>query len=123
MVHEIRSVTDRMFCHFGPFLPFYPTNNPKNPNFEKLKKMPGDIITLHNCTNNHDHKLYHSSIWCMDNVTVIFHFGIFFALLTTLTAQKIKIKKKKKMLGYIIILHKVYQKLRSDDAWFLRYGA
>ena len=26
------------------FLPFYPPNNPKNQNFEKMKKLPGDII-------------------------------------------------------------------------------
>ena len=37
------------------FLPFYPFNNPKNQNFEKMKNMPGDIINLHRCT----------IIWCM----------------------------------------------------------
>ena len=41
------------------FLPFYPTNNPKNQNSEKMKKMPGDIF-LHKCTKNHDHMLYYS---------------------------------------------------------------
>ena len=39
-------------------LPFYPTSNPKNENFEKMKKKPGDIIILHKCTKNHDHMLY-----------------------------------------------------------------
>ena len=116
MVPEIWSVTERIFCHFGPFfalllpygsrkakfwknekntfyhftnvrhkwqsydicfsdmecnrqnffaildhfLPFYPPspNNPKNQNFEKLKKNPGDIIILQKCTKNHDHMLY-----------------------------------------------------------------
>ena len=33
------------------FLHFYPLNNPKNQNFEKLKKTFGDIIILHKCTN------------------------------------------------------------------------
>ena len=28
----------RMFCHFGPFFPFYSTNYPQNQNFEKMKK-------------------------------------------------------------------------------------
>ena len=37
------------------FLPFYPSNNPKNQNFEKLKKTPEDIIILHKCTTSHDH--------------------------------------------------------------------
>ena len=55
MVPEIWSATDRIFCHFGPFLPFYPPNNPKNQNFEKLKENTGDIIILHKCTKNHDH--------------------------------------------------------------------
>ena len=31
------------------FLPFY---NPKNQNFQKLEKMPGDIIILYLCTIN-----------------------------------------------------------------------
>ena len=28
------------------FLPFHPPNNPKNQNFKKVKKTPGDIIIL-----------------------------------------------------------------------------
>ena len=31
------------FASFGPFFPFYPKNNQKNLNFQKMKKMPGDI--------------------------------------------------------------------------------
>ena len=46
MVTEIWSVTNRIFCHFGQLLPFYP-KNPKNQNFEKMKKRPGDMIILH----------------------------------------------------------------------------
>ena len=48
----------RMLCHFGPFLPFCPTNNPKNQNFEKMKKRPGDIIILYLRTENDDHMVY-----------------------------------------------------------------
>ena len=50
MVPEIWSVTDRIFYDFGLFLPFYPSNNLKNQNFEKMKKTPGDNIILHMCT-------------------------------------------------------------------------
>ena len=39
------------------FFPFYPPNNPKNQNLEKLKKY-GDVIILHKCTKNHYHMLY-----------------------------------------------------------------
>ena len=39
-------------------------------------------------------------IWHMIDVIVIFHFGLFFALLApSLTAQKMKIKKRQKRLG------------------------
>ena len=47
----------KLFITFDRFLPFYPRNNPKNQNFEKLKKAPGDIIILHKCIKNHDHML------------------------------------------------------------------
>ena len=46
------------FVILDGFLPFYPPENPKNPNFEKLTKTSGDIIILLNCTKNHDHILY-----------------------------------------------------------------
>ena len=46
------------FVILGHFLPFYPTNNPKNQNFEKIKQTPGDIIILHKCNNNHEHMLH-----------------------------------------------------------------
>ena len=38
------------FVILGHFLPFYPTNNPKNQNFEKYENPPRDIIILHKCT-------------------------------------------------------------------------
>ena len=43
---------NRFFCHLDHFLRFYPPNNPKNQNFEKMKKTPGDTIILHMCTKN-----------------------------------------------------------------------
>ena len=33
-------------------------------------------------------------IWCVTDLIVIFHFGLFFALATSLTAHKIKISKQ-----------------------------
>ena len=32
------------FVILGYFLPFYPSNNPENQNFEKMINVPGDII-------------------------------------------------------------------------------
>ena len=52
-------------CYFSFWaisLPFYPPNNLKNENLKKMKKTPGDIIILHNCTKNHDHMLYCSRV-------------------------------------------------------------
>ena len=55
MVPAIWSAMDRIFVILDCFLPFYPLNNPKNKNFEKLKKALGDIIILYKCTKNRDH--------------------------------------------------------------------
>ena len=41
------------------FLPFYPTNSPKN-EFQKMKTTPRDIIILHKCTKNYDQMMYGS---------------------------------------------------------------
>ena len=93
MVPEIWSVMDRIFCYFGPFFALYPPNNPKNQNFEKLEKTPGNIIILHMCNKIHDHMLYCSwdmaHDWCnyFSSWAIFCHF-------TSLTAWKIKILKK-----------------------------
>ena len=54
MVRKIWSVTDRIFCHFGPFfalLPPPPPNNPENQDFEKMKKSG----TIHHSTWRYHH--------------------------------------------------------------------
>ena len=48
------------FVILDHFLPFYPPNNPKNLNFEKMKKLHQDIIILHMCTINDNHMMYGS---------------------------------------------------------------
>ena len=48
-------------CYFSLwaiFFLFYQPNSPKNQNFKKMEKMPGDIIILDKRTKNHDHMLY-----------------------------------------------------------------
>ena len=80
MVSAISSATDRFFCQL--FCAFTLPKNLKNKNFEKKEqKTPGDIIILHECTKDHDHILSCSEIWPVTDVIVIFHFGLFFALL------------------------------------------
>ena len=46
------------FVILDHFLSFYLPNNPRNQNFEKLKKTPGDITILQKCIKNNDHMLY-----------------------------------------------------------------
>ena len=60
MFPEMQSEKNRIFCHLGHFSPFYPPNNSKNQNLEKMKKMPGDIILLHMCIINVEHMMYDS---------------------------------------------------------------
>ena len=51
IVPEIQCVTDVILIfYFGLFFALLPPNDPKNQNFKKKKKMPGDIIISHMCT-------------------------------------------------------------------------
>ena len=104
-VPEIWCVTDVVIFHFGQFFTLLTTNSPKNQNFKKMKKsleissfyiLVSEIMIISYTV---------PEIWHMTDVIVIFHFGLFFALLP-LMAQKIKTSRLKKMPGDIIILHK-----------------
>ena len=62
---EMLSMTDRLFCHFGPFFalllhPMPKYNNQKYQNFEKIKKTTRDIIILHMRTKKYNHMMYGS---------------------------------------------------------------
>ena len=94
MVPEILSTTDKIFCHFGLFFALLPPNNPKNQNFEKMKKIPRGSIILNMSTINENHIMYDS--WDTERDRIVSHFGTFFALLhpLPLTTQRIKISKK-----------------------------
>ena len=76
------------FLSFGPFFALYPSNNLKNQNFGKMKKMPGDIIILQKCTKNHD-MLYCSWDMVCDGCNCYFSFWAFFVPFYLLKAQKI----------------------------------
>ena len=86
MTPEIWSTTDRIFFAFWTiFCPFTPPSpppppplqprNPENPNFEKMKKTPGDIIILHECTINDNHIWYMvPEIWSASD-RIFYHLG------------------------------------------------
>ena len=60
MVPEIWSRKTEFLVILDYFLfSFYSSKNPENQHFEKMKKMPRDII-LHMCTINGNHKIYGS---------------------------------------------------------------
>ena len=123
MVPEILSITDIIFCHFGPTFDLLPPNNPKKQNLKKWKKkQPGDIIILHMCTINDNHMMYGS--WVIQHDRHIFlSFWTVFFLFTPLTTKKSKILKKWKKHLEILSFYKVYHKWQSYDVWFMRYGA
>ena len=93
IVPEIWSTTDRIFLVIlGHFLS-YPSNNPENQNFEKMKN--GGII-LHKCSKNRDHMLYCSWDMAFDGCKFYFSFWAIFYPFTPLTTRKIKVSKKQK---------------------------
>ena len=106
IVPQIWSAKTEFFVILDCLLPFYPSNNPKNQNFEKMKTHPGDIITLHMCTINDNHMMYGSwDIEC-DGQNFL-SFSTVFCSFTLLTTQKIIILKKwKKHLEIISLLNK-----------------
>ena len=69
-VPQIWSVKDRIFVILDHFLSFYLPHNLENQNFEKMKKVPGDI--LHMCTINDDHMTYGS--WEIEHAREYHHF-------------------------------------------------
>ena len=165
-------------------MPFYLPSSPKNTNFKKLKKAPGNIIILHKFTKSYDHMLYCSwdmaryvcncyfsfwaifcpfdpnspknknfegmkkhleissfytsvpkimiichtvpEIWCVTGVIVIFHFGLFFALLHPCSPKNKNFKKMKKNPRRFHHFIHVYQHLWLDDdgrkKWHIEVG-
>ena len=75
------------------FCPFTPLTAWKTKNFKKMKKTPGDIIILHKCTKTHDHMLYWFWDIVCDGYNCYFSFWANFCPFTSLTVQKMKIKK------------------------------
>ena len=89
-VPEIWSEIDRIFCRFGPFLPFcYPWQPAKSKLWKSEKKPHGDII-LQMRTINENHMMYGS--WDMEHDWQ--NFLSLWTIFCPFTTQKIKIFKK-----------------------------
>ena len=104
-VPEIRSQTDRVYCHFGPYLAVLHSREWGKSIFQKLKKTSGDVIILHMCTKNHNHMMY--LFWDIGYERHNFlSFWAIFCPFTPLLTPKIKIwNTRHKNPGDIIILH------------------
>ena len=89
------------FVILDHFLPFYPCNNLKNQNVEKMKKTPGDVIILPLCTTN-------DKIWCMIAQQTEFFVisGHFMPFYPTHNPKNQHFGKMKQLPADIIILHK-----------------
>ena len=131
MQHKSRSsdiwfLRYKFFVIMGHFLPFDPPNNRKNQNFEKIKK-PLEMLLFYTCVPQM------TTIYCMVpeilSVADIFFFvmlGYFLPFYPTpfpLTAQNIKILKKARKLLEIFYLSTMNKNQKSNNVWFLRYGA
>ena len=68
----------QFFVILGHYLPTVPPNNPKNQNFEKIKKKAWRYYHFHLRTTNDNHMMYGS--WDMEHNTIICHSGPFFEL-------------------------------------------
>ena len=109
------------FVVLGYFLPFYPINNPKNKNFEKMKK---NTWRYHHFTQVH-HKWQSYDAWfpryrVQQN---LLSFWAIFCPFTQLTTQKIRILKNEKNNQRYHHFTQAHHKWQSYDVWFLRYKA
>ena len=126
MVPEIWRVTDRIFCHFGSFFALCPSNNMKNQNSEKMKKK---AWRYHHFTIVYQKSWSYATLlprygtWQMFVTDVIiFHFGLFFAILPPKTAPKINIfktwKKQLEISLFYICVSKIMIRWRTvPEIW------
>ena len=90
-----------ILCHFSPL----PSKNLKKHNFEKMKKISGDII-LHVCTKNYNHMMFRSWDEAWDrhiSFVILDHFLHFYSPNNSKNQNFVKMKKAP---GDAIILHK-----------------
>ena len=66
-----------LFLILNHFMPFYPSNNPEDQNFEKMKKTSGDIIILHKLPKIMIKCYTVPEIWRVTDVILFFIFGYF----------------------------------------------
>ena len=100
----VRGICNCYISFWIIFSPFTPRTAQKNQNFEKIKKTPADMITLHISPINYYQMMYAS--WdVVINTYNYFSFGTIFFSFTLLTGTKLKFLKNGKKSGDIIIIN------------------
>ena len=108
---------DKVFCHFGPILPFYSLTTQKI-KILKMKKTPGDIIIFHTCTINENHMMY--GVWFLRYGVQKTEFFVILDCFLPFYPPKSKFwKNEKSAWRYHFTL--VYQKSWPYATLFLRY--
>ena len=102
IVLEIRSETE-FFAILGHFLTYYFPNDQENQNFQKRKKLPGDVILLHMCAINDDHMMYGS--WDMEHDRFFVILDYFLPFYPPKNPKNQTFEKMKKTREDINILH------------------
>ena len=120
-------VRDGCNCYFSFWAAFcfYPSNSPKiSKKMKKKKKKWLEISSFYTSVPKLIIICYTvPEIWCMMDVIVIFHFGLFFALLPLQQPEKWKFPKKWKKSWRYHHFTKVYQKPWLYATLLLRYDA
>ena len=93
MVPEIRSTTDIIFCHSGPFLPINPPMDSENQTFSKNGK---NTWRYYHFPNINDHHMMCGSSDVECNGQNLLSFWTIFCPFTPLKTRKIKIWKNEK---------------------------
>ena len=104
------------------FLPFYPfaPNSPKNQNKKKMWEKNLDMSSFYTSVPKIMIVCYTvPEIWCMMDAIAIFYFGLFFALLHPLTAQKKILKKWKRRLeiSFYICVKIMFRWCKVPEIW------
>ena len=103
------------FVILGRFLPFYPPNNPKNQNSEKMKMY--HFTPVYHKLQSYDACFLRYRAQWTDFFVILDHSLPFYPI----TTRKIKILKKWKNCLEILSFTHAYHKWQSHDVWSLRY--
>ena len=132
MVSEMWSTTDRIFCNFGLFFPFYSFSPPWPPLTlkaqeikikKKWKKKCLEISSRYTSVPRIMIRCYAVlEIWHVMDKIFIFHFGLFLPFYPSNSPKNQHLEKNEQKTWRYHQFTQVYQKLWSDDIQFLRYG-